>query len=66
MTNHSPARNEDLRHFDTSGLDRSELRDAQQQGRRLYWIAQLGSRWIGSLTNAPQRGTYNNVGKRIA
>ncbi|WP_407059226.1 hypothetical protein ACKZDW_02255 (plasmid) [Ralstonia syzygii subsp. celebesensis] len=66
MLTRSPARNEDLRHVDTSGLDRDELRELQQKGQRLYWRELLGDRWIASKANAPQRGTYNHNGTRIA
>ncbi|MGA4275618.1 hypothetical protein ACI2VH_02720 [Ralstonia nicotianae] len=66
MLTRSPARNEDLRHVDTSGLDRDELRELQQKGRRLYWRERLGDRWIASKANAPLRGTYNERGIRIA
>lgn len=66
MLTESPKRNEDLRHIDTSYVDRDELRELQLKGQRQYWREQLGDRWIASKANAPQRGTYNHRGIRIA
>lgn len=66
MLTETPKRNEDLRHVDTSYVDRDELRELQRKGQRLYWLEQLGDRWVASKANAPKRGIYNDRGIRIA
>ncbi|WP_158664374.1 hypothetical protein [Cupriavidus metallidurans] len=61
----TPARMEDLRHVDT-GLSPAERDDARREGLRQKSIAALGDRWLLDQKHAPQRGTYDKHGVRVA
>lgn len=61
----TPARMEDLRHIDTD-LSAEEKAEARRAGLAQKSIAALGARWTLAQQHAPQRGTYDNRGVRVA
>lgn len=60
----TPARNEDLRHFE-SDLTPMEKHEAILESRRLLQIREMGEAWVAHPKNAPAKGFYNNQGTRL-
>jgi hypothetical protein len=62
----TPHKGEDLLHIET-GLSEQEKRAAIEECERLRQREMLGTRWIGHIANAPQKGKYNPItGARLA